>query len=105
MDDGGLGQLELRMDRRPQQRRDPLVSDAGGEVPLVVEGVERLLQLEFDRRPRHQDLETEVFRWVERDRSSVAVRGRERVGRVPAAQSTQLESVPFEEVAALDALA
>src|SRR4029079_11145808 len=43
--------------------------------------------------------------WIECERSPVAVRGRERVGRVVAAHCAELEAVLLQEVAALDALA
>ena len=105
VDDGRLGELELGVDGRPEQRRDPLAGGAGREVLLLIERAERLLQAELDRRARDQHLEAEVFRRVECDRASVAVRGRERVGRVVAAQRRELEAVLLQEVAPLDALA
>ena len=95
----------LRCGRRPEQRRDPLERRAGNEVLLLIERVERLLEPELDRRARDQDLHAEIFRRVEGDRASVAVRRRQRVGRVIAADHGDLEAVALEKVAALDALA
>ena len=82
-----------------------LVGDAGGEVPLAVEGVERLLQPELDRRARHQDFETEVFRRIKCDalpRSCTSTTARRTRTSRPA---PDLEAVALEEVASLDALA
>ena len=67
--------------------------------------VERLLEPELHRRAGDQELQPEVLRRIECDGAPVAVRRRQRVGRVVAAQPAELEAVPLEKVAALDPLA
>src|SRR5262249_8967122 len=105
VDDGRLRELELGVDRRPEQRRDPLVGGAGREVLLLIEPAERLLEAEFDRRARDQQLHAEILRRVIGDGAAIAVRRRQRIGGVVAAHGGDLEAVLLEEVAALDTLA
>ena len=88
-----------------EHRGDALPRVARREVLFLREGVEGLLEAELDGRARDEQLEAEVLRRIERERAAVAVGRRQRVRRVEAAHARQLEAVPLEEVAALDALA
>src|SRR5262249_43259375 len=62
VDEGRVGGLELGVDRRPEQRGDPLPGDAGREVGREVEGGERLLEPEAAGRAGRQHVGAEAVR-------------------------------------------
>jgi len=105
VDDGRVGELELRVDGRPEQREDPLPGGRRLKVMLEIEGGERLLEPEAKRRAGDEHLEPEVLRRVERERPAVVVGRRQHVGGVEAADRRDLEAMALEEVAPLDPLA